>query len=59
MKDLPDYENLKHGFNQLLFDHSENAEEGRKAIIVQAVKMIQATKEPRPKRAKTKKRGGR
>ena len=57
MQELPDYANLKYGFGQILIDHHKNMEEGRKAMIAQAVKMIQATKEPRPKRAKKKNTG--
>lgn len=52
MEELPEYEKLKHGFNQMLIDHHKNLEQGRKAMIAQAVKMIQATKEARPKRAR-------
>ncbi|HKQ38507.1 MAG TPA: hypothetical protein VJ063_10550 [Verrucomicrobiae bacterium] len=57
MEELPEYEKLKHAFNQILVDHSKNMGAGRKAMIAEAVKMIQATKELRPKRAK--KKGGR
>ena len=50
MKELPGYEKLVHGFNQVLVDHHKDVREGRTAMIAYAVKRIQATKEARPKR---------
>ena len=50
MKEVPGYEKLVQGFNQMLIDHAKDMREGRTAMIDYAVKRIQATKEPRPKR---------
>ena len=58
MEGVPDYPTLKYAFGQIMIDHHKNMEEGRKAAIAQAITMIQATKEPRPKRATKKKREG-